>query len=80
MFILDEIADKEGITVSDDELSQRVYLMAMQQRRPVKKVARELNQQNAFPDIRHDILISKTLDFLRENAVVTEVDPPEDDA
>ena len=80
MFILDEIAEKEGITVSDDELSQRVYMMAMQQRRPVKKVARELNQQKAFPEIRHDILISKTLDFLRENAVVTEVDPPEDDA
>jgi hypothetical protein len=39
-----------------------------------------LNQQKAFPEIRHDILISKTLDFLRENAVVTEVDPPEDDA
>lgn len=80
MFILDEIAEKEGLSVSDDELSQRVYLMAMQQRRPVKKVARELQQQNGFAEIRHDILISKTLDFLRENAVVTEVDPPKDDA
>ena len=37
MFILDEIAEKEGITVSDDELSQRVYMMAMQQRRPVQE-------------------------------------------
>lgn len=80
MFILDEIAEKEGISVSDDELSQRVYMMAMQQRRPVKKLAREMQQQNAFPEIRHDILISKTIEFLRENAVVTEVDPPEDDA
>ncbi len=80
MFILDEIAEKEGITVTDDEVSQRVYMMAMQQRRPVKKLARELRDNNAFGEIRQDIVISKTIEFLRENAVVTEVDPPEEDA
>jgi trigger factor len=80
MFILDEIAEKEGITVSEEELSQRIYMMAMQQRRPVKKVARELRDNNAFGEIRQDIVISKTIEFLRENAVVTEVDPPEEGA
>lgn len=76
MFILDEIAEKEGITVSEEELSQRVYMIAMQQRRPVKKVAREMRDNNAFGEIRQDILISKTIAFLRENAEITEVDPP----
>jgi trigger factor len=80
MFILDEIAEKEGITVSEEELSQHIYMMAMQQRRPVKKVARELRDNNAFGEIRQDIVISKTIEFLRENAVVTEVDPPEEGA
>ena len=75
-----EIAEKEGIGVSEEEVSQRVYMMAMQQRRPVKKVARELRDNNAFGEVRQDILISKTIEFLRENAVVTEVDPPEEDA
>ena len=76
MFILDEIAEKEGITVSEEELSQRVYMIAMQQQRPVKKVAREMRDNNAFGEIRQDILISKTIGFLRENAEITEIDPP----
>lgn len=80
MFILDEIAEKEGITVSEEEVSQRIYMMAMQQKRPVKKVARELRDNNAFGEVRQDIVISKTIEFLRENAVVTEVDPPEEGA
>jgi len=80
MFILDEIAGKEGISVSEDELSQRIYMMAMQQRRPVKKVAREMRDNNSFGEIRQDLLISKTIEFLRENATITEVDPPAEDA
>ena len=76
MFILEEIAEKEGLTVSDDEISQRVMMMAMQQRRPVKKVAREIRDNNGFPGIRQDILISKTIEFLRANATITEVDAP----
>ncbi len=77
MFILDEIAKAEGITVDDNEMSQRVAMIAYQQRRPIKKVARELRDRNAFGEIRQDILISKTIEFLRANATVTEVDPPE---
>jgi trigger factor len=77
MFILDEIAKAEGITVDDNEMSQRVAMIAYQQRRPIKKVARELRDRNAFGEIRQDILISKTIEFLRANATVTEVDPPD---
>lgn len=80
MFILDEIAEKEGFTVSEDEVSRRIMMIAMQQQRPPKKVAREIRDNNALGEIRQDILISKTISFLRENAVVTEVDPPADDA
>lgn len=76
MFILDEIAKAEGITVNDNELSQRVAMIAYQQQRPIKKVARELRDQNAYGEVRQDILISKTIEFLRSNAIVTEVDPP----
>ncbi len=77
MFLLDEIAKAEGITVNDNELSQRVAMIAYQQQRPMKKVARELRDRNAFGEVRQDILISKTIEFLRANATVTEVDPPE---
>ena len=76
MFILEEIAQKEGITASQEEVSQRVMMMAQQQRRPVKKLARELRDNNGFENIHQDIVISKTIEFLRSNAKVTEVDAP----
>lgn len=80
MFLLDQIASKEGITVSDDELSRHVTAMAYHQGRPLKKVIREMRDQNAFVDLRHDIRVNKTIAFLREHAVVTEVDSPEENA
>ena len=76
MFILEEIAQKEGISASQEEVSQRVMMMAQQQRRPVKKLARELRENNGFENIHQDIVISKTIEFLRSNAKVTEVDAP----
>jgi len=75
-FLLEKIGEKEGLTVTDDEVSQQVMMMAAQEKRPIKKVARELRDKNAFPEIRHDILISKVLEFLKGNATITEVDPP----
>lgn len=76
MFLLDQIAGKEGITVSDDELSRHIAMMAYREGRPVKKVARELRDRDAIGELRHDIRVSKTIAFLRDQAVVTEVDPP----
>lgn len=75
-FLLEKIAEKEDISVSDDELSRQVMMMAAQSGRPVKKFARELRERNGFGEIRHDLLISKVLEFLRGNVSVTEVDPP----
>ena len=76
MFILEEIAQKEGITASQEEVSQRVMMTAQQQRRPVKKLARELRDNNGFENISQDIVISKTIEFLRSNAKVSEVEAP----
>lgn len=78
MFLLDQIANKEGITVSDDEITHHVTLMAYRQGRPVRKVAREIRDRNAYGELRHDIRITKTIAFLRENAVITDVDPPQE--
>ncbi len=78
MFILDQIAESEGIQVTEEETTQRIVQMAAQQQRPVKKFARELRDSNKFGEVRQDILISKTIEFLRENATITEVDPPEE--
>lgn len=78
MFLLDQIADKEGITVSDDELTRHVAMIAYRQGRPLKKVAREFRDRNAFPELRHDIRVNKTIQLLRENAVINEVEAPKE--
>lgn len=80
MFLLDQIAEKEGITVSDDELTRHVAMIAYRQGRPLKKVAREFRDRNAFPELRHDIRVSKTIALIRENAVINEVDAPAETA
>lgn len=76
LFLLDQIADKERIGVTDEEITRQVATMAHRQGRPLKKVAREIRDRNAFGELRHDIRISKTIAFLRENAAVTEVEAP----
>ena len=55
-------------------------MIAYQQQRPLKKVARELRDRNGFGEVRQDILISKTIEFLRSHAIVNEVEPPEEKA
>ncbi len=79
MFLIDQIAAQEGIGVSDDELSRHVAMIAYRQGRPVKKVARELRDRDGFGELRQDIRITKTIAFLREHAVVAEVDPPKEE-
>ena len=51
-------------------------MIAMQERRPIKKVVRQLRDNNAIGEIRQDILISKTIEFLRAHATVTETVAP----
>jgi trigger factor len=80
MFLLDQIAEKEGVTVSDDELTRHVAMIAYRQGRPLKKVAREFRDRNAFPELRHDIRVSKTIALIRENAVINEVEAPAETA
>lgn len=79
-YLLDEIAKAEELQVTDEELTQAIVYEAQKAGRPVKKFARELREQSGFDNIRGNLLISKTIDFLKDNATITEVDPPEPDA
>lgn len=74
-FILEKIAEAESISATDEELSRQIAMMAAQSRRPVKKVMRELRDRKAIGNLRHDIMIGKVIEFLREKVELTEVDP-----
>ena len=74
-FILEQIAEAEDIKVSREELLGRVAEIAARNNTPVKKLTKQLEKQNGFGRIYNGLRIQKTLDFLRESASITEVDP-----
>lgn len=76
-FILHEIAKKEGIRVSDSEIVSRVEALAAAYKMPVKKVAKRLRDGNGISRIRENILVRKTLEFLKSKASVEEFEPAE---
>jgi trigger factor len=71
-FVLLRIAEKEGITVSREELLGRVAALAQRYQMTFEKMAKELEKRNALDQIHEELLTAKTLDFLISNASVTE--------
>lgn len=76
-FILQEIAVKEKIEVTDQDVIQRISGMAQQANKPVKKYIKELQKANAIQNVRNSVLIGKTIDFVVEKANVKEVEATE---
>lgn len=72
-FIVDRIAAEEKITVSQNELMAEIQRMAANDRRPIKKVIKEMQERNMIAGIRDRVAFTKTLDFLVENAKITDV-------
>jgi trigger factor len=62
--MLEKIADKESIEVSDDELNSEVEALALQAKQPVESVRSRLTQDGGLARIRSRIRSEKTLDFL----------------
>jgi trigger factor len=69
-FILANIADKEGIEVSGQDLKERVQMLAHQYRMSFDKMMSELNEKGALGQVRDEVLMGKVLDFLTSNANV----------
>ncbi len=69
-YILSRIAEEESISVSDDELDQRLETMAMSYGMTADKLRSELEKRNALERLQSDIRDEKTLDFLLEKAKV----------
>ena len=72
-FLLNRIAEKEGIKVDQKELTQRILFLADQYQIRPEKFIKQLQDRNGFGEIHEQILAAKTLDFLEKNAQVEEV-------
>ena len=78
-FILQEIAQAEEISVSQNELLQRITAMAEQEKKKVKAFIKELQRGNRIDSIQNSILVGKAIDFLVENAKIEEVEANTED-
>ena len=71
-FILQEIARAEGIRVSDAELVNHLAAIAQSRKLAPKKFIRDMSRAGRLPSVRNSIAIGKAIDFLVENAMVSE--------
>lgn len=71
--ILNKIAQKEEVTVENEDLSRAVYSMAMQRRQKPEDLAKELRKDRGqLMQLQRQILFAKTLEVLLKEAKVGE--------
>jgi trigger factor len=74
-FIFGRIAEKEGIAVSQEELAQQILALARQSQTPPETFAKQLRDRDGLVEVENQILTSKVLEFLEQNARFEEVLP-----
>lgn len=68
VMIIQAIADAEKIEVTDEDVEQSISRIADQQRRAPEAVKAELAKDNRLERLQGNLRITKTLDFLLQNA------------
>ena len=74
-FVLQRIAEKEDIKVSQEEIAKRIHTLAGMYQIPPDKFAKDLQKRNGLIEIYDQIMNEKVLDFLQQNARL-EDEPP----
>jgi trigger factor len=70
--ILEAIADKEGLTVTDEDLNAEITRLATEIKISVEEIRRMIQAggQDSLDDLRARVLADKTLDFVYRHAVI----------
>jgi trigger factor len=69
-FLIQRIAEKEGIQVSQDEVLKRVQSLAMAYQIPLEKFLKDLQKRNGVPELYDQIAHEKVLAVLEQNAKI----------
>ncbi len=69
-FILHRIAERENIKITRDDIDERIREQAAQYNVPVDKMRKELEQNDRIDGLAEELLLGKTLDFLKSTATV----------
>ncbi len=74
-FILGRIAEQEKIEVSRDDMNGRIRQEAMRYNVSPEKMRRELEEHDGLNALAEQVLLGKTLDFLKANVSVKTAEP-----
>ena len=69
-FILSRIAEQEKIEVTREDLESQIRQEALRYNLPVEKMRKELEQHERLDALAEQILLGKTLDFLKANVSI----------
>ena len=72
-FLLQKIAEKEDVKVSQEEIAERIQLLAGMYQIPPQKFAADLQKRNGLIEIYDQIMNEKVIDLLEQNAQIEEV-------
>ena len=72
-FLIQRIAEKEGIQVSQDEVLKRVQSLALAYQIPLEKFLKDLQKRNGVVELYDQIAHEKVLAFLEQNAKIEEI-------
>jgi trigger factor len=75
-FILHRIAEQESIKVSREDINARLREEAARYNLPVEKMRKELQEHDGLDALAEQILLGKTLDFLKANVSVGAAQEP----
>jgi trigger factor len=71
-FILDDIAEKEKISVSDSDINMRLDSIAVSTGQPLEEVRKYYEKENLLGGLAEEIKETKVLEFLLNKAEITE--------
>jgi trigger factor len=75
-FILHRIAEREKIEVTKEDLDSRIRQEAARYDISPEKMRKELQQRNALDDVAEQVLLGKTLDFLKAGVSIESTKEP----
>lgn len=72
-FLLQKIAEKEDIKVSQEEIAHRVHHLAGMYQMPADKFLKDLQKRNGLIEIYDQIMNEKVIEFIQQNAKIEDV-------
>jgi trigger factor len=70
--MLSKIAEKEGIKVDDNDIHERIKKIAEDTKRPYDDIKSFYEDYNLMENLKSSVVEEKTINFLRDNAIIRE--------